>query len=110
MFQFRVAFALGFGHADHWLATLTNKQYQEAVAFYSIEPIGDERADIRSGLAAMSICNAFGVRPRARLENFLPFRDKPEVKDEDELLRKMEELCGDGRGNQHEFHSNNREL
>lgn len=111
-FQFRLCQVLGYPHPDYLLEELSSPQYAEWLAFAQLEPIGDERADIRSAMAATAMVNAQGVRPKAKLEQFLPFRTAEKPQTPDELLRKAEALLSaddDSSRNQHEFHSNNRE-
>lgn len=101
MLQFRLAIALGYPHPDHLLAQLTSHQYSELLAFHSIEPIGEEREDLRNAMAIAAMVNALGAKPRAKIDNYLPWHSKDRPKSDEELWRKIEnmfpaETNGDG--------------
>ncbi len=80
---------MGELHPDALKAKLTARQWAGWRAFAAIEPFGDERDDLRSGLAAVRLLNAWSVRPKAKLEDFLPYQRQPEPTAED-LLRKLQ--------------------
>jgi hypothetical protein len=40
------------------LAEISSAQYSEWMAFYRLEPYGEERADLRAGIIASTIANA----------------------------------------------------
>lgn len=50
--------ALGYAHPDHLLRELTSWQISEWLAYYQIEPFGEERADLRAGIVASVTANA----------------------------------------------------
>lgn len=92
------------------LEELTSLQYSEWFAFNQLEPIGDERADIRSAMSTVALVNIHGPKQKARLEQFLPFRTAEKPQTPDELLRKAEALLphDDDSQHKHGVHSDNR--
>ena len=54
---------------------------------YGLEPFGDERADLRSGVVASTIANVNREKKRKpyKPEDFLLFREKPRQSWEDQL-------------------------
>jgi len=62
-------------------ATISVREFEEWIAFYSFEPWGDERADIRSGVIASTVANVHlggGYSPT----DFMPYlsQEKKEAK------------------------------
>lgn len=56
------------------LAQMTSRQFAEWQAYYRLEPWGEERADLRSGIIAATFANAHrakGAKP-AKAEDFMP--------------------------------------
>lgn len=95
MMKFRIAIALGEPHPDLLLRRMSYPQWVELLAFCEIEPIGDERADIRAGLAAMDMVNVqIASGPKVKLERYLPFRQKHQ-KTDDEIWRTFESMFPD---------------
>lgn len=103
---------LGYRHPNQLLEELTSPEYADWLAFAQLEPIGDERADIRSAMSTVALVNIQGPKQKARLEQFLPFRTAEKPQTPDELLRKAEALLpqDDGHSGEHihELHGNNR--
>lgn len=51
----------------------TIREYAQWVAFYGFEPWGEERADLRAGIIAATVANAFGggkAKPQDYMPNF----------------------------------------
>jgi hypothetical protein len=61
------------------LAQITSKQLTEWMAFYQIEPFGEERDDLRSGIVASVIANVNRGKNRKpfKPEEFMPYRERP---------------------------------
>lgn len=49
--------ALGRHDVDGLLAEMSSSQLAEWIAFYQLEPWGEERADLRAGIVASTIAN-----------------------------------------------------
>ena len=57
--------ALALGRTVRELqAELTAEEFAEWMAYHSISPIGDERADLRAGIVASAVVNSRGGRSR----------------------------------------------
>jgi hypothetical protein len=75
------------------LRSLTSRQFAEWQAFYAVDPFGDQRADLRSGIVACTIAN----RMRGKNENpsqpsdYMPFRNEPEQTPE-EMQRTLQTI------------------
>lgn len=74
------------------LAALTSRQVAELTLFYRMEPLGEERADIRNAMLMALIANMMRdskTRPQPYVErDFMPFtRDEPDPEDQDALAR-----------------------
>lgn len=50
--------ALGYSHPDHLLRELSSWQVTEWLAYYGLEPFGEERSDLRAGIVAATVANA----------------------------------------------------
>jgi hypothetical protein len=80
LFAFRLALALGHSRPDALLRSLTAKEFLEWQAFYSDDPFGDQRADLRAGI----VCSTMNNRWRGKNEtpaqpiDFMPFRRQQE--------------------------------
>lgn len=87
---------MGRPDVDHLLAELSARQFDEWIAFYSIEPWGEERADLRAGIVASTVANV-NRNPKQRSKpyspkDFMPVYDKPPKKQQtmEEMLRVVE--------------------
>lgn len=72
--MFRLALALGLPVRE-MLSRMGSDELSEWMAFYSLEPFGDYRADVRSGVVAATFANA-NRAPNAKVftpEDFMPF-------------------------------------
>ncbi len=69
---------------------LSSRDFAELAALYRLDPWGEERADLRSGLAATAI--AAGLGAKFELADFMPFaeRGKPAEQTAEEIERLME--------------------
>lgn len=59
------------------LATMGSSELSEWMAFDSLEPFGERRADLRAGIVASTVANS-GMRPPrnpARAIDFMPFME-----------------------------------
>jgi len=79
----RLALALGQPNPDAMLAQLRPHHLAEWLAFYRMEPWGDQRADIRAALQTMQLVSASGAKRTGggyfELADFLlDFRPKSE--------------------------------
>ena len=75
--MFRLALALG-QPVRQLLASVGSDELTEWMAFYLLEPFGEQRADYRSGVIASTFANAHradGVKPFTP-EDFMPFMDR----------------------------------
>lgn len=63
--------ALEFGRADvdDFLDTITRRQYREWLAYYSIQPFGDQRRDLRAAIVARSMAGG-------ELTSHMPFLEE----------------------------------
>lgn len=57
------------------LRELTSKQFSEWLVWYSIEPFGDQRADLRAGIIAATMSNRWRGKHEQPSEpiDFMPF-------------------------------------
>jgi hypothetical protein len=76
--------ALGELHPDLLLERLTSKQFGEWVAFYSIDPFGDQRGDLQAAIVAATVSNRLRNKTEkpAQPIDFMPFYREPEQKPE----------------------------
>ena len=55
------------------LATMPSRTLTEWMAYYEVEPFGQERADLRSGIVASTVANVFGGKgQRSKPSDFMP--------------------------------------
>lgn len=80
MLAFRLALALGYLHPDVMLSQMTARQFGEWAAFCAIEPIGDERADLRMGVLAATMNNRWRNKHEQPTQpvDYMPFHRPPE--------------------------------
>jgi hypothetical protein len=80
LFQFKLALALGIGLEG--VAAMGAREFSLWQLYDSINPFGDERADLRAGLSTSALINiqlGKGAEPISALD-FMPFTVKPEQK------------------------------
>jgi hypothetical protein len=70
-FLFKLALALGFPSVRELTTRMTSRDVAEWKAYYSIEPFGEARADLRTGILASLIANVHRDRKK-RPEPFVP--------------------------------------
>lgn len=56
------------------LDALTPAEFDEWIAYDSLEPFGEGRADLRSALAASALCNAWGAETEPA--DFMPYLER----------------------------------
>lgn len=78
---------------DALLGELSTRQFDEWLAFYQIEPWGEERGDVRAGIIASTIANV-NRDPKQRRQpyspkDFMPVYDRPpqEAQSTEQMLR-----------------------
>jgi len=75
---FRLALALGRADPDALLAELPQRTLLEWIAYYELEPWGEDRADVRAAIVASTVYNVARGRGRARPpRDFLAYRPPP---------------------------------
>jgi hypothetical protein len=69
------------------LTRMGSDEITEWMAFYQIEPFGDMRADVRSGVIASTFANANRAKNSKPFtpEDFMPFVDRSPLKDESKV-------------------------
>lgn len=62
---------------ERLLSTISSAELVEWMAFDAIDPIGEDRADLRAGMIAAAVCNApyYKLKKRAQASDFMPYRD-----------------------------------
>ncbi len=66
--MYRLALRLGQPNVDVMLRSMTSRQLKEWLTFMEMEPFGEDRDDIRSGVIVQTLLNIFRdrrFRPRA---------------------------------------------
>lgn len=86
---------LGCLHPDYLFKELTARQLHEWQAFYEIDPFGDQRDDLRTGI----LCSVMNNRWRAKNEtpvkpmDFMPYIQHVEQTPED-IQRTLKSILG----------------
>jgi len=80
LFYFRLALALGVTVQD-LLVRISSSELTEWMAYYQMEPFGEERADLRSAIVASVTANAASKR-RFKPADFMPRFDRPKPQSE----------------------------
>lgn len=95
MFAFRLCLALGRLHPDDLLQSLTSRQFSEWMAFYTLDPFGDQRADLRTGILAAVVNNRWRGKSEQPREpsDFMPFREQPEQTPQ-KIQRQLRSILG----------------
>jgi hypothetical protein len=72
---------------DQLLSEISSEELSEWMAYYQLEPFGDERADWRSGMMAATMANLQRSKNRApyKPEDFMPQYDRPEQEWEEQM-------------------------
>ena len=55
---------------------MTSRQFTDWLAYYSVDPFGDQRADLRAGIVSAVVANRWRGKNEQPLEpsDFMPFR------------------------------------
>lgn len=91
---------------------MSSAEFAEWMAYYAIEPFGEERADLRQALTTSAIHNSVQAQTKhpkwTKPEDFMPFRETPQPKtpeivpvepaSPETLLAKFTALTGGKRG------------
>lgn len=91
-FAYRLALALGEPNPDGMLARMPYRIYREWQTYATIEPFGDERADLRAGIVASTIANCLARkkgRPAFRPADFMPLFETKQDKTPDDLFEQV---------------------
>ena len=89
MFAYRLALELGEADVDGLLERLTWRQLLGWMAYYRLDPWGQERSDLRAGIVASTIANVYrGKRRPLQPKDFMPhFGAKtPRVQTKEQVL------------------------
>jgi hypothetical protein len=73
---------------------MSSLELSEWQAFYNLEPWGDERADLRSGLAASALCNLWTAKGshRYKASDFLMNFEETEPQTPDQMKAMLQAL------------------
>jgi hypothetical protein len=79
------------------LRNMSARTYQGWLRYAAVEPFDEQRADLRAGIVASVIANAFGGKKGGRLftpSDFMPFSEKPPSRrrSTDEMFQKVRVL------------------
>jgi len=75
-FLFRLALALGKTVAE--IEQIGSRELTEWIAYYGIDPFGNDREDLRMGIVASTMANTVARRGRALVpKDFIPEFKKP---------------------------------
>ena len=93
LFLYRLAAHHRIPNVEEWRHTVTIDQLRRWIAYYRIEPFGDEWR--RSARAALIVAAAFGakVEPESE-EKFLPTYDPMRVMTEAEIMAELMKIPG----------------
>jgi len=88
--MFRLALKLG-KTVSQLSRELSSKELTEWMAFYSLEPFDDLRADLRAGIISSTIANAHRTKGKAfKPSDFMPYLEKEEENlDEATAIKRM---------------------
>ena len=69
------------------MASLSSRQFAEWIAYYNVEPWGEERADVRSGVVASTVAN---IHRKKNTKPFKPIDFMPYLSEEREEMEQKE--------------------
>lgn len=93
LFLYRLAAHLGIGNVEEWKHTLTLDQLHRWVAYYRVEPFGEDW--LRTAKATMFTVAALGAKPDPRfMEMFLPSYNPDREMTPDEIEAELAKLQG----------------
>lgn len=68
------------------LDTMSSRELSEWMAYYELEPFGDERADLRQAMTTSAVHNSIQAQTKhpkwTKPEDFMPFSEKAQPKTE----------------------------
>ncbi len=75
---------------------MSARELMEWVAFDAVEPIGEQRGDIRSAIVAATVanCHRDHRKPPFALHEFMPFVDKPKPTPAEVLMQLRAQMSG----------------
>lgn len=77
---------MGEPFPDRLAASMTMRQLREWMAYYEVEPWGEDRADLRAGIIAATTANVWrGRGPAAKPSDFMPRFDGPAKQSQQEM-------------------------
>jgi len=80
------------------LSQISSRELSEWAAYYSIEPFGERREDLRAAMMACTIANAAGGRgknkPAFKLKDFLLNFEPPKQQSNDEMKSILKAIAG----------------
>lgn len=83
--MFRLALALGRTVAE-LEQTMSGQELTEWIAYDSLEPFGDQRADLRAGIVAATMANCHRSRGDSfKPQDFMPFVEKRNASPEEAM-------------------------
>lgn len=74
---------------------MDSREFAEWLAYYSLDPFGEQRGDLRAGIVASTIANAFRAKGSRlfRAGDFMPkFEADGEERDPEDLLAIVEQI------------------
>lgn len=71
-------------------ARMSSREFSEWMAYYAIEPFGEERADLRQALTTSAVHNSIQAQSKhpkwTKPEDFMPYSEQAQPKTPDEPL------------------------
>lgn len=77
---------------DRLLEEIPAPLFDEWLAFYSLDPWGENRADFRIAMLTSFVHNYAGVNPKTKPRDFMPYLEKEEPTPEELQTRLMEKF------------------
>lgn len=101
MIAWRAALLAGYPSADQYLVDIDSDEWTELLAFNELDPIGEQRGDIRNACLMALIAAAHGDK-NAKPIDFMPFSEEPRKPANDEIIaQRLDELFGVSRARNH---------
>lgn len=101
MIAWRAALLTGFPSAEQYLESIDSDEWNELLAFNALDPIGEQRADIRHAHLMAMTAAAHGDR-NAKAITYLPFPQTDEgtpAPSRNEIIAdRIDEMLGIGNG------------
>ena len=101
LFAYRLALALGIWDVRGMLEDMSCAQFMEWAEYHCAEPWGEERADLRSAIAAWTTATAFGGRKsHVKVIDFMPKfgSKKPKRQTREEMQSFLKAFCKSFKG------------